>query len=401
MKLSYKHTRGACYFAAITSAIVNNFTPLLFAVLNDELGITFEELGLLVTVNFIVQICMDFVGARFADRIGYRRVMLLSQSLQAVGLFALGILPFVFRNHYMGLMISAILYAMGSGFNEVIRSPIFEALPSEDKSSKMSFMHSFYCWGCMLVIIMSTLYFALFGIENWRYLAFIWAGFSVIGTLMFIRVPIVPLHAENESIPAGKLFSMKLFWILVVLMICSGAAELSMSQWSSMFVEKGLGISKTLGDIIGPCMFALSMGLSRLFYGKFGNRIDLIRFIIISSALCVLSYIMTAAISNSIIAIAGCALCGFSVGIMWPGVTSLAAHKCPEGGTPMFGYLAMAGDIGCSAGPGIVGFVASAVRLSASEYDSLRAGLLSVVVFPIIMLVFVIIMKKMRFTKEK
>lgn len=401
MRLSYKHTRFACYFAAVTSAIVNNFTPLLFAVLSDEFGITLEELGLLVTVNFVVQICMDLVGAKFADKIGYRRVMLLSQSLQAVGFLLLGILPFVFENHYVGLMISAVLYAMGSGFNEVIRSPIFEALPSDDKSSKMSFMHSFYCWGSMLVIIMSTLYFAVFGIENWRYLAFIWAGFSAIGALMFVKVPIVTLCEEAEVVPTGKLFSMKLFWVLVVLMICSGAAELSMSQWSSMFVEKGLGISKTLGDIIGPCMFAFSMGLSRLFYGKFGNRIDLIKFIMFSSALCILSYIMTAAISNSIIAIIGCALCGFSVGIMWPGVTSLAAHKCPEGGTPMFGYLAMAGDIGCSAGPGIVGFIASAVKVSATEYDSLRAGLLSVAVFPIIMLVFVIIMKKMSLTNDK
>ena len=400
MKLTYQHTRYACYLASVTSAIVNNFTPLLFVVLSDEFGISLEQLGLLVTINFLVQISMDVFGARFADKIGYRKVMLMSQSLEMTGLAALGILPFVFENHYIGLLLSAILYAMGSGLNEVIGSPILEALPSEHKSAQMSFMHSFYCWGSMLVIIMSTLYFALFGIENWRYLSFIWAGFPLVGTVLFSMVPIASLKNENENISAKQLFSKKLFWVFVVLMICSGAAELSMSQWSSMFVEKGLEISKTLGDIIGPCMFALTMGISRLFYGKFGDRIDLTKYIVMSSALCILSYIMTAAVSNSIVAIAGCALCGFSVGIMWPGVISLAAHKCPEGSTPMFGYLAMAGDIGCSLGPGIVGFIASAVR-SANEYDGLRYGLLSVVFFPIIMFVFVIILKNMRLAKEK
>ncbi len=394
MVLTYKHTRYACYTASLTSAIINNFTPLLFVTLSDTFGITTDKLGLLVTVNFVVQILMDWTGARYADKVGYRTTMLISQSLQALGMVALGTFPYVMPDPYIGLICAVVMYAMGGGLNEAISSPIFEALPTDDDSSKLSIMHSFYCWGSMLVVIVSALYFWIFGVENWRFLAYGWACFSVIGVIMFAKVPIVTFAEETEKISARKLFSRKLFWVFLVLMVCSGSAELAVSQWASMFVEKGLGVSKTLGDVIGPCLFALAMGISRVIYGMYSSKWDLSKFIMLSTVLCIISYIMIAVVPNTAVAVLGCALCGFSVGVMWPGVISLAAQKMPEGGTPMFGFLAMGGDVGCSAGPYIVGLVAAATK--ANEYDSLRSGLLTVTVFPILLVVFMIILVKSR-----
>ena len=400
MKLNYKHTRYACYLASITSAIVNNFTPLLFVTFSDTFGISLEQLGFIVTANFVIQMCVDFFGAKYADKIGYRQLMLLSQLLQAIGLVSLGILPFIMSDHYWGIIISTILFGMGSGFNEVIRSPIFEAIPGDEKSAQMSFMHSFYSWGSMLVIIVSTVYFAVFGIENWRFLTYLWASISVLTFIVFIKVPIAVLNEGSQTVSLKKLFSLKLFWILIIMMICSGALEIAMGQWSSMFVEKGLGISKSLGDIIGPCMFAFTMAIARTFYGKFGNKINLIRFMTVSCVLCIISYLMTSLSASKIISVAGCALCGFSVGIMWPGIMSISSEKCPEGGTPMFGYLAFAGDIGCSIGPYIVGIVANSMN-SASEYESLRAGLLSVIVFAVVMLILMFVARKEHTNKQK
>lgn len=400
MKLNYKHTRYACYFASVTSAIVNNFTPLLFVTLRDSFGISLEQLGFIVTINFVVQMLMDFMGAKYADRIGYRYLMIMAQALQSIGLLLLGILPFVLENHYAGLIIATILFGMGSGFNEVIRTPIFEAIPGDDKSSRMSFMHSFYCWGSMLVIIASTVFFSVFGIENWRYLAYIWAATSVVVLLMFVKVPIAVLNADSETVSLKKLFKNKLFIIFILMMICSGTLDVAMGQWSSMFVEKGLGISKSLGDIIGPCMFAFAMGLSRTFYGKFGSKMDLIKFMSVSCILCFISYLMTTLSSSTFVAVLGCALCGFSVGITWPGVMSISSEMCPEGGTPMFGYLAFAGDIGCSVGPSMVGLVAAATR-STNEYQSLRMGLLSIIVFAVIMLFCIFKLQRIRIKSKK
>lgn len=400
MKLTYKHTRYACYATSFTSAIINNFTPLLFATLSETFGITTDKLGLLVTVNFVTQILMDLIGAKFAEKIGCRRIMLISQSLQVVGLAALGTLPFVFGNSYVGLVIAVIMYAMGGGLNEAICSSIFEALPTDDDSSKLSIMHSFYCWGSMVVVIVSALYFWAFGVENWRYLAYGWSAFCLISVFMFSVVPIVTFAENTEKLSTGKLFSKKLFWIFLILMLCSGSAELAVSQWASMFAEKGLGISKTLGDIIGPCLFAFTMGLSRVIYGIYSSRWKLTKFIMISTVLCIISYAMISMVPDNTVAILGCALCGFSVGVMWPGVISLAAQKMPEGGTPMFGFLAMAGDVGCSVGPYIVGLIAAASH-DPSEYDALRSGLFTVALFPIILLVFIIILQNMRSLKER
>ncbi len=395
MKLNYEHTRRCCYLAAVTCAIVNFYISLLFVTFRDTFGVTLEQLGFLATVNFVIQIFVDYLGAKLADRIGYRAVMIMSQLFQGVGFILLATLPYMMSAKYAALIISTIIYGIGSGLNEIVRNPIIEALPGDNKASKMSLLHSFYCWGCVIIIVFSALFFGLVGIDNWRYLTIGWSLVSFVCAVLFIKAPIAPLIAESKkSLSVKELITDKLFLVMLVLMLCSGAEEMALSQWVSMFVEKGLGISKTLGDLVGPCLFAIAMGVERTIFGKIGHKLDLLKSIIICSVLCIISYCLTTLFESPIIAIIGCILCGFSVGIMWPGVTSLATKYIPEGGTLLFGFISLFGDLGCAVGPALVGVVAGKV-INASEYDALRTGIFSGIIFPVLMLVFSLILLKM------
>lgn len=379
---------AASYLGYITQAIVNNFAPLLFVTFQNTFDISLQKIGYLVTVNFCLQLIVDFIAAKIVDKIGYRICIVAAHVFSAGGLILMGILPFILPDPYIGLILAIMCYAIGGGLIEVLISPIVEACPNDKKSAAMSLLHSFYCWGHVAVIILTTVFFSAAGIENWRILAFLWAMIPLFNAFYFCLVPINKLTEEENTTPVGTLFRSKLFWLLVVLMICSGASEQGMSQWSSAFAETGLNVSKTMGDLLGPCMFAIFMGISRVFYASFSEKIDLKKFISVSCGLCVIGYLIASLAPHPILALAGCGICGLSVGILWPGVFSIAAEKAPAGGTAMFAYLALAGDLGCSSGPTLVGIVSGAFD------DNLKAGFLAAIIFPVILVIGINALKK-------
>ncbi len=376
----YKHTVFACYIGYITQAIVNNFAPLLFVTFHNVYNISIEHIGLLVTVNFGTQLSVDLLSAKFADKIGYRRLIVAAHIFAAAGLVMLGFLPDMLPSPYLGICISVIVYAIGGGLTEVLISPILEACPAENKSAAMSLLHSFYCWGSVLVVLLSSLLFHGFGMEFRKAAACLWALIPLFNVFYFSKVPIAHPVPEGESMSMGALLRTKIFWVLALLMVCAGASELAMSQWASAFAESGLHVSKTAGDLAGPCFFAALMGCSRLLHARLADKVSLYKYLGVCSVLCIVSYLMASLSPVPIISLLGCGLCGVSVGAMWPGTFSLAGEKCPGGGTAMFALLALAGDTGCSAGPAAVGFISAALG------DDLKTGLLSAAVFPLLML---------------
>lgn len=378
---NYKKTIYACYTGFITQAIVNNLGPLLFLTFQKQFDISVEAIGFLITLNFGVQLVVDLLAVKYVDRIGYRVSMVAAHVMAAIGLVGMGVFPFLFPSAYLGLVIAIICNGIGGGLIEVLASPIVEAAPSGEKEKAMSLLHSFYCFGQVGVVLLSTVGFKLFGMNHWNYLPIIWAVVPFVNVFMFLKVPIHTLVEKEHRLPVRELFSMKSFWIFIMMMLCAGASEQAMAQWASYFAESSLHVSKTMGDLLGPCAFAVMMGLSRVFYGKCGEKIKLEKFIICSSILCVVSYLIAVFIPVPILSLLGCALCGLSVGIMWPGTFSIAAKECTRGGTAMFAFFALAGDAGCMAGPGLTGVVAEQFPIW-----GLKAGLLFAMVFPIGML---------------
>ncbi len=381
MKFDYKKTMYVCFVGYIVQAVVNSFVPLLFVTFQETYQIPLAQITLLITVNFVVQLLVDMLSAGFIDRIGYRASVVLAHIFAAAGLALLTILPEVLPDPFVGILMAVFVYAIGGGLIEVLISPIIEACPTDNKESAMSLLHSFYCWGCTSVVLISTIFFSIFGISNWKILTLLWTILPLANMLLFTKVPIYSLQEEGEKgMNLGELFREKMFWILMLMMVCSGAAEQSVSQWASTFAEKGLGITKSVGDLVGPMLFSILMGISRLLYGKYGEKWNLDRFMKFSCVLCIASYLCISFIPVPMVELLGCGLCGFSVGIMWPGTFSKAAAALRHGGTLLFAMLALAGDLGCSGGPTLVGFVSSGLG------DNLRLGIFAGIIFPILLL---------------
>ena len=376
----YEHTIYASYLGYITQAIVNNFAPLLFLTFSETFQLTLDKITLITTLNFAVQLTVDLLASRFVDRIGYRPCIMAAHIFSFLGLVAMAVLPDLLSDSYAGILISVVLYAIGGGIIEVLISPIVEACPTEKKEGAMSLLHSFYCWGHVAVVILSTVFFHAAGISNWRLLACLWALIPLANTVYFLFVPLYPIVNEEHKVPVKKMLGQKTFWLLIVIMICAGASEQAMSQWASAFAEAGLQVSKTAGDLAGPCAFALFMGASRAIYGKYSHRLPLMKMMIGSALLCIVCYLIAALSRNPFVGLIGCALCGFSVGIFWPGTFSTAAIALPNAGTAMYAFMALAGDVGCSAGPSLVGFIANA------NGNNLQLGILAAILFPVIIL---------------
>lgn len=381
MKNQYNKTITACFIAYIVQAIVNNFVPLLFLTFQRSYQIPLAQITMLVTFNFGVQLLVDLLAVGFVDKIGYKKAMIGAHVFSVTGLLLLTILPDMLPSAFMGILISVMVYAIGGGLLEVLVSPVVEACPSDNKEKAMSMLHSFYCWGHVGVVLLSTIFFFFFGIENWKIMAVIWALIPLINAFVFYKVPVPSLIEEGEQgLSLKELFCMKIFWILLIMMVCAGASEQAVSQWASTFAEKGLGITKAAGDLAGPMAFAILMGTSRAFYGKYGDRIQLDRFMRISCLLCIASYLGIALFPVPVLSLISCALCGLSVGIMWPGTFSKAAKALPRGGTAMFALLALGGDLGCSGGPTLVGAVSSLAG------ENLKLGILVAVIFPVLLI---------------
>ena len=390
MKSKYRKTLIACYLGFITQAITANFVPLLFLTFHRTYQISLGKIAFISTVFFFTQLLVDLFCAKYVDKIGYRRSVVASEALSGAGLIGLAVLPDLLPSPYVGILISVMIYAIGSGLIEVLGSPIVEACPFDNKESVMSLLHSFYCWGSVGVILISTLFFAIFGIENWKILACIWAVLPLYNIFNFLSCPIESLTEEGEGMSISQLFQIPIFWIAIILMVCAGASEISMAQWASAYAESALNIPKSLGDIVGPCLFAVMMGISRSFYGKYGEKLDLIKFMIGSGVLCLVCYLLAALSPFPILNLAGCIVCGFSVGIMWPGTISITSGKIPLGGTAMFALLAMAGDLGGSIGPSVIGVVTQ------NANDNLKAGMLAACVFPVVLILSVLFIRKKR-----
>lgn len=378
---NYEHTIYASYLGYITQAIVNNFAPLLFLTFARDFDLTLDKITFITTLNFAVQLTVDLLATKFVDKIGYRPCVMAAHIFSFVGLVSMAFLPGIIGDSYIGLIVSVVLYAIGGGLIEVLISPIVEACPTDKKEGAMSLLHSFYCWGHVAVVILSTLFFRFVGIQSWRILACLWAIVPFCNTFYFAVVPLYPIVNEQERIPLAKMLKQKTFWLLMIIMVCAGASEQAMSQWASAFAESGLQVSKTVGDLAGPCAFAILMGTSRAIYGKYSDKIPLNKMVIDSAVLCIVCYFVAALSGNAVVGLIGCAVCGFSVGIFWPGTFSTAAVALPNAGTAMYALMALAGDVGCSAGPSVVGFIANA------NQNNLKLGLSVATIFPVLILI--------------
>ena len=385
-KKNYRKTLVACYLGFITQAIAANFTPLLFVTFKNTYGIGFEKIALIPLVFYLTQLLIDLAATKFVDKIGYRICVVLSQILSAAGLVLMAVLPELFSVPFIGILIAIVLYAMGSGLIEVLVSPIVETCPFQNKEGMMSLLHSFYCWGAVGVILGSTVFFTVFGVSNWKILTLIWAVVPLFNAFNFISCPIERLVEDGNGLRSRQLFKLPLFWLMVLLMICAGAAEASMAQWASAFTESAMGVSKTVGDLAGPCLFAVFMGLSRVLYGKMSGKLDLTKTMLACGRLCVICYLMASLSPVPAVGLAGCALCGVAVGIMWPGTISISSQKCPTGGTAMFAFLALAGDFGATVSPAMVGGISNAVG------SNLKMGLLAATAFPLILVLGLVIL---------
>ena len=389
MDNKYQKTIYACFLGYIVQAIVNNFVPLLFLTFESAYNIPLSKITLLITFNFGIQLLVDLLSAGFVDKIGYRVCAVAAHIFSALGLLGLSVLPEILPDAYIGLLISVTIYALGGGLLEVLVSPIVESCPSKNKEKTMSLLHSFYCWGHVGVVLFSTLFFKIFGIDNWKILTCLWIIIPLANAFLFTRVPLAPLVKDGEtglSMPA--LFKNRIFWLLMLMMLCAGASEQAVSQWASTFAERGLGVGKTIGDLAGPMTFAILMGSARAFYGKFGDRINLDKFMIGSGVLCIASYLCISLSPSPFLSLVGCGVCGLSVGIMWPGSFSKASAAIRNGGTAMFALLALAGDLGCSGGPSLVGYISSIAS------DNLKKGILAAIIFPFLLIVGILLLKK-------
>lgn len=387
--MQYKSTIRACFAGYVVQAVVNNFVPLLFLTFQSQYGIPLSQVTLLITINFALQLAVDGVSVFFIDRIGYRAAAVIAHICAALGLVGLAFLPDLLPSPFAGLLLSVLLYALGGGLLEVIVSPIVESCPSDHKAQTMSILHSFYCWGSAGVIVISTLFLKVFGASSWKILAAIWALLPLANCFVFTKVPLAPLVAEGGTVMhIGQLFRSRVFWVIMLMMLCAGASEQAVSQWASTFAEKGLGVSKAVGDLAGPTVFALLMATSRLLYGKFGAKIDLNKAMMASALLCVVSYLLIGLTNSPVLGLVGVGLCGLAVGIFWPGTFSTAAASLRGGGTAMFALMALAGDLGCSGGPTLAGAIAGAFG------DNLRLGILCAVAFPALMMLGILLIRR-------
>lgn len=395
MSKNYQKTLTACYLGFITQAIAANFAPLLFLKFHNDYHISLGKIALISTVFFLTQLVVDVLCSYFADRIGYRKCAVASEVCSAVGLIGLAFFPDLLPSPFPGIMISVIIYAVGSGLIEVLGSPIVEACPFDHKEAAMSLLHSFYCWGSVGVILLSTLFFAVFGIDSWKWLACIWALIPLYNVYNFALCPIEHPTADGKSMKISALLRVPLFWISIILMVCAGASELSMAQWASAYTESALGLSKAMGDLAGPCMFAITMGVSRVIFGKYGDKLDLMKFMTGSGILCLICYIAASLSVSPLFGLIGCIMCGFSVGIMWPGTISICSGRLPSGGTAMFALLAMAGDLGGAFGPGLVG------NITQNANNDLRRGMLAGCIFPLVLIISLFLLKGLQSQKAE
>lgn len=397
----YTKTLYACYLGYITQAVVVNLAPLFFVIFQNSYGVSYSDLAGLVLLSFVVQIAADAAMIKVTPVVGYRKCAVAAHVFAALGLAGLGILPALITP-YPAILICVVLYSVGGGLTEVVISPIVDALPGDAKASAMSLLHSFYSWGQMLVVVVTTAVLALIGDDNWRFIPLVWAMIPFFNLFNFMRVPIVEVSEEQKQSGVGTFLRSPIFLTALFMMICGGASEMAMAQWASLFAERALGVSKVLGDLLGPCFFALCMGIGRTAYGILGDaKVNIEKALMACAGLSVVCYLVTVFMPVPVISLLGCAFCGFGVSLMWPGVLSYTSQKYSYNAGPvLFSLLALGGDVGCSLGPWITGVVSDLYLAAAgggaeAQSQAIRCGILAAAVFPLGMLLLVMIMRKL------
>lgn len=401
VKRTYQSTKYACYAGYTVQAVINNIAPLLFVIFSDKFGITLERLALLITINFAAQMIVDVTSVKYVDILGYRFIASASQALAFIGLASMAVLPNILPDPYTGIAISIVCCAVGSGLTEVIISPIIDSIPGEKKTSEMSLLHSFYCWGQVLTVLVTTILIKIIGRDYWFAIPAVWAVIPLANSINFLSVPLTKTLSKEERTPIGRLLISKQFISSIIIMICAGASEIAMSQWSSYFAETGLKISKMTGDLLGPCLFAVFMGLGRTIFGFNGEKVNIKIMLSLSAVICAICYIGTSTVKSPIISLLFCALTGLSVSIMWPATFSLTSKMFPKGGGSMYGLLAFAGDTGCTLGPWFVSFMTLRINQGMADGEALKKGLGFGALFPLIMIISIIILAKPHKTVDK
>ncbi len=388
MSKNYKSTLWACYLGYITQAITVNLATLFFVIFRKDFGITYTELGSIVLITFVIQIIVDASMMKLTYVIGYRTSAILAHVFSLVGLVLLGILPRIMQP-FCGLLISILFYSVGGGMTEVIISPIVDSLPGDAKASGMCLLHSFYSWGQVAVVLITTVLLKLVGEGLWYIIPPVWAVIPLFNIFMFSRVPLVDIPPEESGSRITSYLRTPLIYGAIILMICGGASEMAMSQWASLFAESGLGVTKIVGDLLGPCLFAVNMGIGRTVYGICGKRINMKAALFSCSIFTLTCYMLTVFSGSAVLSLIGCSLCGLGVSLMWPGVLSMTSSEYGTMTSPaLFAFLALAGDIGCSLGPWITGKVSDvyiAAGTAASSGGAIRTGLLAASIFPALM----------------
>lgn len=388
MKENYTRTRRCCYFGAMIQALGINLAPLFFVTLREEFSISFEKIGRLVLITFLVQLCVDFLAVYFVDKWGYRRSMIAAHLFASAGLFLFGILPQTLPDAYVGMVIAVFVYSVGCGLLEVLISPTVDAIPADNKATSMAMVHAYYPLGQVLTILLTTVAVSIIGADCWWLIFLLWSLVPLCNLLYGLRAPFPPVLPENEKTPMRALVMNPRFWLMLLMMVCAGAAEMAMAQWASLFAEEGLGVTKLVGDLLGPCLFAVCMGVGRFWYGNCGNNIRLRPLLTGCSAAAVVCYLLAVFVTVPLLALLSCALCGLAVSLMWPGTLSAASGDFPRGGTALFALLALGGDLGCSLGPWVAGAVADVSRYG------LKAGLVAAAAFPLLLFLLLRICKK-------
>ena len=389
-----KIVRLGCYSTNITMAVVGNFSPLLFLTFRSLYGISYTLLGLLVLINFCTQLCVDLIFSFFSHKFNIPKAVKLSPLFSCVGLAIFSIYPMLFpESAYVGLVIGTVIFSAGSGFAEVLISPVIAALPAKDPDREMSKLHSIYAWGAVGVVAVTTVYLLVFGHANWHYLGLIYILLPVCALIFFAKSEIPPMETPEKTSGAVKFLKNPLVWLSFAGIFLGGAAEVTMAQWASGYLEQ-VGMDKIWGDIFGVAMFSLTLGLGRSMYAKFGKNISSVLFVgAIGATLC---YLVAAITPIPVIGLIACALTGFCVSMMWPGSLVVASDRFPTGGVLIFALMAAGGDFGASVGPQLVGVVTDAALENpallkmalelgiAPEQFGMKLGMLIGMIFPLL-----------------
>ena len=382
----YLPTKIASYVGFVVQAVINNFLPILFIVFQNVYGLSYEKLARIIVFNFATQIIVDMCVPKIISALGYRKCAVMCQGLAALGLMMLGILPNIMENTYFAIIMSVMVYAFGSGLMEVALSPLVEGLPSKNKRGSMAILHSFYCWGQAFTVIVTTALVLGFGFKNWTYVPLVWASIPFFNMFAFLKVPIIEPDKTEKRDGLLNLLRNDKFRLYMIMMLCAGAAEVAMAQWASLFAQNALGVSKVVGDLAGPCAFAVFMGTGRIWYALAAKKVSFKKTIIVMSIGACICYMMVAICNVAAVSLVFCAICGFTVSIAWPGIYSAGAVAFPKASAVMYSVFAMCGDTGCALGPWLIGIIADNLGLN--------IGFAAASIFPIGMILSAVLLLK-------